>query len=484
MLNSKQINKFYLAVENQFVRLIGEMKSMFYKNSLYAILIGLPGLALSIERVIKYLNADNNLITKNLYFSWARNYVFPEQRYQILGFITALFVGYLIFLLNLYSPKKENENKKLILISISASLLLDVAPKVGSLTFTAYAVVIWTFLALINIESKLFNSNILYLTIKRIYVSNIFYIALTSIVFGSFVFINSSFIKNQFILYNDNIDLIPFGEIAKSEDKRVNSIKNLYSKISCDQAHNLGVVSLDKKLKEDLSGTKFYLNNDTSTSELCFYGRLTKNDLSYVKHLQPNFSEEKFWEVVKINSEHQEAMDLKFQDSALWRSFEVNKTYEQFENIFHHHFQLLGPYNKYRVLQDTKQVDSIYGMAYLPIGMVLNNFFSPSYEDFIALVFSINILYLLAFIFLISKIFESSKYVAIIALVLTGSMYSLGYVTYFTGLGYNSFRHFFDVFVLYSIFKYLKNGRIFYLILTFIFTYLALFLNLEFGLFP
>jgi hypothetical protein len=485
MINASQINKFYLKAQNQFLRFFGNVAQIFYRNSLYAILLGLPGLALSIERILRYLNQDNIAVTKSLYFSWARNYLFPEQRYQIIGYLIAALVGYFIFLVSLRKASNDQGQKGLIKISVAASLMLDLAPKSNSISFNAFALMIWGFLLIMNIERKLFNTKIFYLSIKSTLGSRAFYIALTWGVFFTFVYANYSITQKQFILYNDNIDLIPNTASTKPSTKEANSVTNLlfqaHQKIRCSKSYNLGKIDVYPGLQPRLQGTKFYLNK--GTSELCFYGRLKYQDFRVIKDFSPNFSEDKFRDTLEQNIKHEDQISLRVNDFTVHYSFEVNKTYEQFENIFHHHFQVLGPINEYRILQEAKNVGSLYGLVYIPIGFILNNVMKPSYEDFITLFFYMNILYLLIFILLISRIFQAPKYVLISALLMTSSIYSLGYITYFTGLGYGSFRHFFDVIVLYTFFKYLKKEQNLYLILTFIFCYLALFLNLEFGFF-
>lgn len=481
MLNAIQIKKLCSTAQNQFRRFIGFIAQVFYQNSLYAILLGLPGLGLSIERILTYYTLDSSLRTRELFFSWARNYAFPTQRYQIIGYVIAVIVGYLIFLVNSQSLKKESNHKALIWVSIGASLALDVAPKFGSITFLTFAISVWFFLLIINLEIKLFNTNIFYLTVKKIINNKNFYIALTGFAFCSFVYINSPFIQNKFIIYNDNLDLIPYGEISKSVATRDKNNKNLYTEIPCDEFHNLGKVNSYNGLQDRIRNTKFYLK--LNTSELCFYGSLGKHDFKTIVQFLPNFSEDKFNEVLERNKKYQDSRDSNVQGDVLKHPFEMNKTYEQFENIFHHHFQFLGPLNKYRILQDPRRIDSLYGLSYLPINFVLDNFIGFTYESFIAFFFSINVLYLLVSILLVSRIFQIPKYVATLTLVMTGSLYSLGYVTYFTGLGYGSFRHFFDFLVFYSAFQYFNKGKNLNLALAFVFINLGLPLNIEFTVF-
>jgi hypothetical protein len=191
-----------------------------------------------------------------------------------------VIVGYLIFLVNSQSLKKESNHKALIWVSIGASLALDVAPKFGSITFLTFAISVWFFLLIVNLEIKLFNTNIFYSTVKKIINNKNFYIALTGFAFCSFVYINSPFIQNKFIIYNDNLDLIPYGEISKSVATRDNNNKNLYTEIPCDEFHKLGKVNSYNGLQDRIRNTKFYLK--LNTSELCFYGSLGKHDFKTI----------------------------------------------------------------------------------------------------------------------------------------------------------------------------------------------------------
>ena len=413
-----------------------------------------------------------------------------------------LVLGYLIALMSFKKAVNSRfYSRKTTAFTILISLGLDLAVISNSFFLMASLLFSWIVFFSILVEQRLRGSNrIFYLTKKFIDVS-IGKIAII-FVFTAFLYINWPFITNNFVLYNDNNDLIPSwvkteGGARGGFENSHNFINetNLYGHgLTTNEPYNslslthlsvnpfcfngLGIADFAAK---KIEGTKFFVNKNTN--QLCFIGRLDSGDFPFLLERFPEITRNSFNEKLKLSRDF---YSRKLSDSQIEfaknNSFETTLTFQQFENIFHHHFQYLNPINEFQARGSLKEVNSLYGLTFLPIYWILSTVSLVSYEKFILLVFSSYVVYLMLMSVLAGVIFRSTKLTSLCLMAYAGSLLSLGYVTYFTGLGYSPMRHFFDLFIIYFFYQFLKNNKNYYLVITWVFVISAVVNNLFFGL--
>ena len=122
-------------------------------------------------------------------------------------------------------------------------------------------------------------------------------------------------------------------------------------------------------------------------------------------------------------------------------------------STFHHHFQLIFPASEYLRGVNFSQIESMYGLIYIPTAYLSKLFGRPGYVEILRTSYIFFLVYpalLIFFIYLIFRDYLLATFVGIIWLMI---QMLAGYEYLNIGIGYNPIRHFFDVVVFYLYYK-------------------------------
>lgn len=149
---------------------------------------------------------------------------------------------------------------------------------------------------------------------------------------------------------------------------------------------------------------------------------------------------------------------------------------------FHESSFVLAPINEIKLGKPLNEVFSQYGyLSVLGISGImdaLGGFSIPNYEKAIKLSY---LLYYFVFIFVATKIFRARLSVFCIVLVFSAGHYLNSYYFFQYPPGHAPFRHFFDMAILYFVWRYEQRLRVSDGVLALIFVVLAIFANKEYG---
>jgi hypothetical protein len=478
-------------IQKNLISLLIKLKNIINFNTkeilIFSILFTLPGFTVGLNKIlIKIFSLEKN----SNYFSWIHAYYFPEHKFLILSYLITLFIGILLILFFIKNNEKNiiiNPKNNIILI-VSLLLINILSLKISNITYLIIIYISWINLILISIYKFSFN-------IKLIRLLYILIILIVSILFISKIFY---FVDNRYIIYNNNIEIIPsFLKQDNKEDlnsqKFLNSL-NIYPNksydlendkkiIECEEGFNFGKIKFNKENDFKEKDKSIFINEINQT--LCINRKIKDEDYNYIKSRyginKGNFNEVLF----KNNKKYSEIKELTLNEEKLLKnlSFELQNSLEQFEDIYHHHFQFLSPINEYSLGRSLDQITSLYGLSFLPYFYAMKFFSDITYENFISSIFISYIIYLFFLIALIQIVFRKIQYTSMVILAFAGSILSLGYITLFTGLGYSPARYFPHLFLFYSFYLFTKKNLKIYLYLSLFIGSIGILLDSTFGVF-
>lgn len=150
----------------------------------------------------------------------------------------------------------------------------------------------------------------------------------------------------------------------------------------------------------------------------------------------------------------------------------------------YHHAHFWGPCNELELGRDKSKIFSQYGLFSANIFRnVLNHFGGINIQNYFKIYYSVMYLYFGLMFFLSIKIFNNEKFslIWLLSLVISINVYSYSFVYLTPGL--SPLRHFFDIFVIYSLFQYFKTDKSYYFVLGVLFSLLAIKCNWNMGMF-
>ncbi|MBT8604108.1 hypothetical protein G6662_05910 [Polynucleobacter paneuropaeus] len=451
-----------------------------------SILIAIPGLVIGLNKVLlKFLkmSVDEN------YYSWIRQYYFPQHKYIIFSYLVGLSIFYILCFIKIDSVKSKNINLYTYIISVIFSL-------VSILSNNPYLILMLMIIWIIFLGSYFYKKISIQESLSNILNKlSIAIIILVSILFINNIFI---FINNNYVIYNNNIEIIP-SYLKDSNGNYLNSQKfindnNLYlnnaysidSTINlseCQPGFDLGKIEFNKENEFKAHDSRFFINK--KTNHLCVGSRLYLVDFNYLNS-RYGLSKSDLNVVLEKNNylfDNTKELNNEVIKIASNLTFEFTQSLDQFEDIFHHHFQFLGPINEYSLGKPLEKIQSLYGLSFLPYFYVMKYITGISYENFISLIFITYILYFLILLFVVKVVFKDVIAIAIMALVFSGAIFSLGYITLFTGLGYSPARYFPHLILIYTLYKYQNNERIIYLCFSILIGLAGILIDTTFGIF-
>ncbi|MBP1751449.1 MAG: hypothetical protein H6Q57_285 [Geobacteraceae bacterium] len=124
----------------------------------------------------------------------------------------------------------------------------------------------------------------------------------------------------------------------------------------------------------------------------------------------------------------------------------------------HHHNHVIGPINEMNLGRDVSQIYMQYGwLNTVFLKSILNKLGGINYHNYSKLLFSFYYIYYVLFIALMFLIFRQINYVLPVTILLTAGLNKVSYPFFYIAPGMNPIRHFFDIFVIYFLYLYLKD---------------------------
>jgi hypothetical protein len=151
--------------------------------------------------------------------------------------------------------------------------------------------------------------------------------------------------------------------------------------------------------------------------------------------------------------------------------------------VLHHHNFVLGPINEYALGKPLGHIYSQYGWpSIVVVKTLLDRMGGISYQNYFSVWFSFYIIYYLLFLAMLFLLLRKPAYILLCFMSVVTILDFIGFRILFLGPGLNPIRHFFDVFILCSVYFYLQKRRIGFLLIASALTFLAILNNVQTGL--
>lgn len=150
---------------------------------------------------------------------------------------------------------------------------------------------------------------------------------------------------------------------------------------------------------------------------------------------------------------------------------------------FHETSFVLSPINEIKLGKPLNEVFSQYGfLSILTVSQVMDWLGGFSYPNFNHAMKLFYLLYFLAFLLVIFSMFKDVVIRSFMVLIAMLGLFLNGYSFFDYAPGIVPIRHFFDLFVIFFVWKFLHTNRRIYLIIALIFVVLSIFTNKEYGM--
>ncbi len=169
-------------------------------------------------------------------------------------------------------------------------------------------------------------------------------------------------------------------------------------------------------------------------------------------------------------------------------AFLKNNKYEIHSQILsrfmiHHNNFILSPVNEICLNRDYKEINAQYGLgSAIIISKILLYFGGLSLHGWLKLSYIFYLLYFMLFVLVVYVITKNIKLTAIIFILSLAVINYRGYDILLMPPGESPWRHFFDMIVLFFIYKYKSTDKIYYYILSLFVSVLSVFINPQIGL--
>ncbi len=454
------------------------------------------------------------------YFEWLRPYYFPDHKYTLYAYVGAcVLLGLLAFVAFLVQAKGIGEGRvdrrlfpwiykvDLVLVVIMLALSTKQATTgliVATTSFLAWVCVVTAPFVLSVTQTNWAARWIAIIGLPKVLSLPKLLITIFALQFLLFIF---PFLNGSAIFYNEYFEIpsetwISTGALARSKLvdnlNYINANRLWGNHLRYDPRVNPGEdppclpgarINLPKtdRLRDfvDEHKDRYYLRYPSG--ELCFTGPMEDVDKDILQFDFPD--------------QQQQIANVYLQSQAIFAAWyvhnlppeqvdfvehnltEITQSIHGLEAIFHHHFQFLNPIKELTEGRSKREIVALYGNNFIPLTSLMQWSGGVTYTAFLAVIFSIYIIYLASVLAVTSYIFRDLRYVAIIFLSSVGLVNALGYITIFVGLGYSPIRHFLDIFVVLSLFQYLNSKRTLWLAGTVVLASLSVCLDRFFGSF-
>ena len=139
--------------------------------------------------------------------------------------------------------------------------------------------------------------------------------------------------------------------------------------------------------------------------------------------------------------------------------------FHDLEGQFHHHFQYLNPIKEHALGQPLAKINAPYGLSFLVVEHMMRLIGGITYPSFLASMFLLQALYVLAFAGLVHWLLRSWLCTLGVTAVVVGSLTGLGVQTLYTSFGYGPARHGLDLLVILFLALYLRKIEARFLVL-------------------
>ncbi|MDR1695388.1 MAG: hypothetical protein LBR69_01970 [Endomicrobium sp.] len=153
--------------------------------------------------------------------------------------------------------------------------------------------------------------------------------------------------------------------------------------------------------------------------------------------------------------------------------------------VLHHNTLVFNPcYEMFKLNKPVREINFMYGFlnTYF-IGKIMQVSGSFSLGSMMRIAFSFYVFYVLAAFFISRKMFADIKYVFINTAAAVISCLGTSYFYIVLAVGYNPMRHFFDIFVAFFLYMYVKGNEKKYIFIALFFAMLSIGINPHFGIF-
>lgn len=216
----------------------------------------------------------------------------------------------------------------------------------------------------------------------------------------------------------------------------------------------------------DQNDRKYYLRYPTG--ELCFVGPMAEAEwisLRMAHPTQASLVDDVYGQSNSIQNHWKREGQPPDQVDFVGRNLvEIVQGIHMLESIFHHHFQVLNPAKEYDMGRPIGDIISLYGLSFLPVYYVSKLFGELSYDALISVTFATYLVYFAFFIAIARCVLNDMRATAVAFISSVGFVKFLGFIALFVGIGYAPIRHFLDIFVLFTLYKYLRGPKVSWLI--------------------
>lgn len=452
--------------------------------------LGVIGAFLGLRNVLiaSYgVNFAQQALDARKYFDWLRPYHFPEHKYTLIAYALALVALGLFLLGILLGGIKKDIGDKLPRKLFPGIYVADVLIVLQMLAMGLGKTHGWVFvLSSIGVWLGVTGLPFVVALSHGPGQARLFRLlgpgTLTLIFSIEFIIFMLPFVTGRALFYNDHFAEIPtytWVRAAENDAQRlVDTIRyandnRMWGHLrrdprqssgedpACPPEFRIGVpASPELRAFADAHRGVFYFHH--SSGELCFVGRLTDDQIETLRWLTKDSSALAAAYAANTTAFlrwEREAPSFEHEDFIKRNRFELERSLEQLEAIFHHHFQYLNPIKEFSLGRPLQDVVSLYGLGFLPVYALMKLAGGVNYQSFLITAFSSYLAYFALLAGMLAVIFRDSRYVAIVLLSSLALVKALGYVTVFTGLGYSPLRHFHDVFLILFVYLYFARGR-------------------------
>ncbi|MBP1763024.1 MAG: hypothetical protein H6Q65_82 [Firmicutes bacterium] len=485
----------------------GRMKSLLLRH----FLICLVGLIAVIKSIVDSFEQSFLKQWIPFYYEYLSNWFFPSKKFELIFYgasiLTIFFYLIIINFINKYNNGKLECNiqnpKRYYLIILTLNLILYNKNLDGSSNGLAIGI-IW----LIIFSFPYYYKYIILLkqkTINRIYINRIYGLIfcllivqfchiMYPLVFQKVYIINEFFdIPEETIIAGDKFNNIDFFNQKRlfginkhydiERDNGNNSVpeEGTYAKVSLTPA-------LAQFLNEKGHKEKFYYN--FSINALCANDEISLDDYTLLLGIMSDNNDKKEIENLYLNNYYYfSKLRQKQPIDGNVKQFLENNRYEFNEQILnrwllHHHNFVLGPINAYALGSSLDNIFMQYGWLNVIIIKSLMSFTGGiTFEKYFHYWNSVYYIYYGIYIAFAIQLFRKKEYILILLLLAFSALNNMGFYSIYLEPGENPIRHFFDIIIMWFIFKFFKTQKILYMAISFLFSLIGILNNSQMGLF-
>lgn len=338
-----------------------------------------------------------------------------------------------------------------------------------------------------------YNQNLLN-SIVKIFAGKNIYIVLILICFSQLLYLLYDPIINKIKIVNEYYS-IP--EVSIIHNKYYDNSSYFNKAISSPITYKYDVIHGDYQgntISYDIYKNKLLIENNSdlfqNSPNQIFYNKISRsislNGIGPLSFAQEYISDNLFNLLVKNIVIDKKMNNNKYSDEVS-DFLKINK-YEIHQQVLsrfmiHHHNFMISPINEINLNRNYKEVNAQYGLGgAIIINKILSSFFGFSLQSWLKLCYVFYLLYFIIFVLVVYSVTKNIQLTAIIFILSIAVINNRGYDIILLPPGESPWRHFFDIIVLFFIHKFKTTDKIYYYIVSLLFSVLSVFINPQIGL--